>query len=111
MNAINLALDYAHSNGDILFNLKFEDDVVGELELMHFDDSYTTTIRSDIIFSDEVIDNVFEQLYKFIDYNVDVLLKNKPFYLLDIDDNSVNYANYKNLRKVPRYCGYYLYNC
>ena len=116
MKELKVTLDYVSLTGDYYFNIKCGNKEVGEIELMDFPDSYTISIKAYTSFltlyknkMDDAINSLFEQLYDYIETNMFTVFEDKSLLLLEDEIIANRYAITHNLKKVPRYCGFYLY--
>lgn len=114
---IELVLDYVTIDNDLFFDINSGNKKVAEMSISNDIDSYVIMLKAYTDFHlkyqkcmDDAINELFEKIYDFIEqYNL-VDQYNKPVLLLEDEDIASRYAINNDLRRVPRYCGFYLYN-
>jgi hypothetical protein len=118
MENLKIILNYVSLTDDFYFDIKYNNKEIGQIELMNYPDSYTISIKAYTSFlisckgkMDDAINSLFEQLCDYIEANMFTLFEDKQFLLLEDEIIANRYAITHNLRKVPRYCGFYLWPC
>ena len=111
---MNIELEYKTLNDVSLFKIMNDNRQVGEFYITEWDDSYTLSFKVYVDFYlikqglDDKLDVLFNNIFKYTATELD---SNKPLLLLEDESIANRYAITHNLRKVPRYNGFYLYNC
>lgn len=111
---MNIELEYKTLNDVRLFKIMNDNRQVGEFSITEWDDSYTLSFKVYVDFYlinkglDDKLDVLFNNIFKYTATELD---SNKPLLLLEDESIANRYAITHNLRKVPRYNGFYLYNC
>ena len=95
---IELVLDYVTMDNDLFFDINSGNKKVAEMSISNDLDSYVI-----------MINELFEKIYDFIEQYDLIDQYDKPVLLLEDEDIASRYAINNDLRRVPRYCGFYLY--
>ena len=113
---MKLVFEYLTLNDVMHFNIMNDNKQVGELYAIKNLDCYVIQAKPYVDFYlinqklDDKLNELFENLFEIID--VDPFFDSDlPILLLEDESIANRYAIVHNLRKVPRYNGFYLYNC
>lgn len=111
---IDLVLDYITMENNLFFNILYKDKKLGEVCITNDSDCYVVMIDAYKDFRkkhyDDRTEALFDKIFYFVDHYDFIDRFNKPVLLLEDDYVASKYAVDHDLKRVPRYCGFYLYN-
>ena len=113
---LKLVVDYISINDDVYLDIKKGNKKIGEIEIMNDMDCYAISVISyadfHIAFNnkmDDAIELLFELINSYIQSSTRVDPFNKQVLLVEDENIASRYAINHDLKRVPRYCGFYLY--
>ena len=116
MNNMQLVVDYISIDNDIYLDIKNGNKKIGEIEIMNDMDCYAVSIESYADFHiafhnkmDSAIDFLFGLIYSYMQSTSCIDPFSKQVLLVEDENIASRYAINHNLKRVPRYNGFYLF--
>ena len=116
MENMNLVVDYISMDDDVYLDINKGQRKIGEITISNDLDCHVVMIKaySDLHIEynkqmDKAIDHLFSLIYSYIQSSSFIDPFNKQVLLLEDENIANRFAINNDLRRVPRYCGFYLF--
>lgn len=116
MNNLNLVQKHISLDNDVFLDINKREEKIGEITISNDLDCYVVMINAFKEFNieyennmDNAIDHLFRLIFSYIQAYSHIDPFKKPVLLLEDANVASKYAVKHDLKKVPRYCGFYLF--
>lgn len=116
MENMNLVVDYISIDDDVYLDINKGQRKIGEITISNDLDCHIVMIKAYSDFHieynqkiDKAIDHLFSLIYSYIQSSSFIDPFNKQVLLLEDENIANRFAINNDLKRVPRYCGFYLF--